>query len=318
MVSVIVITYNQQEYIEMCLKSIIDQSINMEFEILVGDDASIDNTPNIIKEYVQRYPNIIKPVLRKENVGATKNLLDLINRAQGEYIAFCEGDDYWVGTVKLAEQVAFLEQDFSCFGTVHDVMVVDKVGIESKSHKINWIEDSKDYYSIDDFLGVGIPGHLSSLVCRKCVLENQLDFNILFCDRNASDKMIFLLVLAKGRIGCIHKKFSAYRFMRDTFSNNLIAKMQLSKKSYCVKDMKMLNAMDFWTTKHCGIEKHFVTAQSRVLVTALFHQIKGYDVSFFEVLNMCSHKYLALARFPIAFVEQFVQKIKVMFGLELR
>lgn len=112
LVSIICCTYNHEPYIAQCLDGFLMQKTNFLFEILIYDDASTDNTPAIIREYEQRYPLIVKPVYQTENQYSRGVKIGLVynhSRAKGEYIAFCEGDDYWTDPYKLQKQVDFLE-----------------------------------------------------------------------------------------------------------------------------------------------------------------------------------------------------------------
>ena len=108
-VTVQVLTYFHENYVAQCLDSILAQETELRYEVLVGDDASGDRTPEIIREYAARYPDIIFPTLREENVGANQNGTDLIEHARGKYIAVLEGDDFWLDPHKLQKQWEFLE-----------------------------------------------------------------------------------------------------------------------------------------------------------------------------------------------------------------
>lgn len=111
-VSIITLTYNHEPYIRECLDGILMQQTSFKFELLIHDDASTDNTANIIREYAAKYPNIIKPIYQTENQYSQKVPIGctyLYPRAQGKYIALCEGDDYWTDPLKLQKQVDFLE-----------------------------------------------------------------------------------------------------------------------------------------------------------------------------------------------------------------
>lgn len=108
LVSISCITYNHASYIEDALKGFLIQETNFAFEILIHDDASTDQTANIIREYEKRYPKIIKPIYQIENkysqgIAISPNFN--YPRAQGDYIAVCEGDDYWTAKNKLQLQV---------------------------------------------------------------------------------------------------------------------------------------------------------------------------------------------------------------------
>ena len=116
-VSVICCTYNQERYIKRCLDGIIMQRTSFNYEVLVHDDASVDSTPEIIREYERKYPDVIKPIYQRENqFSKRKGIIKTfqIPRAKGKYIAFCEGDDYWIDPYKLQKQVDFLEKNPGC------------------------------------------------------------------------------------------------------------------------------------------------------------------------------------------------------------
>lgn len=111
-VSVICMVYNHESYIRQCLDGFVMQKTNYRFEAVVHDDASTDESAVIIKEYADKYPNIIVPVLEKENLyskqdGSLQKVLD--DHIRGKYVALCEGDDYWTDPLKLQKQVDIME-----------------------------------------------------------------------------------------------------------------------------------------------------------------------------------------------------------------
>lgn len=123
-VSVCVVTYNHEEYIRQCLQSIIDQETNFDFEIIVGDDCSTDGTRAIVKDFFDKYPEIIKPLFHQVNLGPTRNYFAVHGKASGEYIAHCDGDDYWLPN-KLNFQVGLLRDRPELF------FVADYIGKKS-------------------------------------------------------------------------------------------------------------------------------------------------------------------------------------------
>ncbi len=138
-VTVVCVTYNHEKYIAQALDGILMQKTNFDFEVLVGDDASTDKTPEIVREYAKKHPDIIKPVLRRKNIGAAKNSIDLYKRVKTEYVAICDGDDYWSDPYKLQKQVNFLDKhkDYGlCFSKV-------KMFYEDHPRKIEIIPNDK-------------------------------------------------------------------------------------------------------------------------------------------------------------------------------
>ena len=114
LVSIRCITYNHAPYIRQCLDGFVMQKTNFRFEAIVHDDASTDGTADIIREYAEKYPEIIKPILETENQyskhnGTIGRILDAAMSPTSKYVAMCEGDDYWTDPYKLQKQVDFLE-----------------------------------------------------------------------------------------------------------------------------------------------------------------------------------------------------------------
>ncbi len=119
LVSICCITFNHARYLHQCLQGFLSQKTIFKYEILIHDDASTDNTDEIIREYERQYPDIIKPIYQIENQyskGCAGRINALYNfpRAKGKYIAMCEGDDYWIDPLKLQKQVEFLESNPEC------------------------------------------------------------------------------------------------------------------------------------------------------------------------------------------------------------
>ncbi len=112
-ISVIVTSYNHEKYIRQCIDSILMQK-DVNFELIIGDDCSADNTRNILEEYKKNYPKIINLLSKTENLGVTKNIKRCLNAVKGEYVAFCEGDDYWTDPLKLLKQSNYLKERNNC------------------------------------------------------------------------------------------------------------------------------------------------------------------------------------------------------------
>lgn len=108
-VTVCCITYKHEEFIRDALDSFLMQKTNFKYKVFVGEDCGPDGTADIVREYAEKYPDIIVPFLREQNMGAQANLIDLCNHATSPYIAFCEGDDYWMDEYKLQKQYDYMQ-----------------------------------------------------------------------------------------------------------------------------------------------------------------------------------------------------------------
>ncbi len=126
LVSICCITYNHGPYIRSALDSFLSQKTDFSYEILIHDDASTDDTAEIIREYQARYPEMIRPILRRENQysrGISNISVFNFPRVRGKYIAMCEGDDYWTDSGKLQAQVDYLEAHPDCTLCFHSAVI---------------------------------------------------------------------------------------------------------------------------------------------------------------------------------------------------
>ena len=167
LVSVCVITYNHGKYIRQCLDGILMQKVNFPYEILIHDDASPDETADIIREYWEKYPTVIKPILREENQYSKGVDVSRFNfdRSCGKYIALCEGDDYWTDDGKLQLQVDFLERHEKYVECGHNVLVLTEMGFQ-KNH--NCANTDERIYTQQDIIN----GHSWKIATCSIVFRN--------------------------------------------------------------------------------------------------------------------------------------------------
>lgn len=127
LVSVVMITYGHEKFIEEAINGVLMQECSFPFELIVANDCSPDNTDQIVRDIIEKHPrgNRIDYVKHESNIGMMPNFIFALNRASSKYIAVCEGDDYWIDTLKLQKQIDFMEAnlDFSmCFHLVNITM----------------------------------------------------------------------------------------------------------------------------------------------------------------------------------------------------
>ena len=177
-VSIICNAYNHEDYIKHALDGFVSQKTNFKFEILVHDDASTDNTPNIIREYEKKYPNLIFPIYQTENQYSKnpKLIFDIqVSRVRGQYIALCEGDDFWTDPYKLQKQFNALENNnnIDICATGYKLVEPDTYKfISSKSLSAN-----AKLFTIEDVIlgGGGFVG-TPTLFYRAAVEKNRMRF----------------------------------------------------------------------------------------------------------------------------------------------
>lgn len=220
LVSIICITYNHEKYISKCIEGFLMQKTNFKYEILINDDASPDNTVSILKDYERRYPNLIRVIYHEKNQYSglgRKNLLCLVNLfniAQGEFLAFCEGDDFWNDSDKLQKQVDVLLNDEELSAVYHNVNIVDE-NDDVVTHTTVVCDAEEHYCSVREFIDNGIiAGQGSSLVCHnfwKKLSEQQKE--LFTYTETTGDQLICMTNLLLGKVWYMKEAMSTYHYV---------------------------------------------------------------------------------------------------------
>ena len=204
------ITYNQKDYIRQCLDGFVMQRTNFRFEAIVHDDASTDGTAEIVREYAEKYPDIIKPIFETENQyskhdGSLGRIMNANTR--GKYVAICEGDDYWTDPLKLQKQADFLDANPQCSVTYHACK-----NVFSTPCKVNILcgESVKESYSYIDILSF-YPFQTATVMYRKEILNSDLYKKAQAIGCPAGDQILFLTASRLGTIEGVNEKMSVYR-----------------------------------------------------------------------------------------------------------
>lgn len=210
LVSVYCLAYNHEKYIRQTLEGFVNQNTNFEYEVFVHDDASTDNTPKIIKEYAEKYPNIIKPIFQKENKyskGIRIAKTFIYPYVKGKYIAICEGDDYWCDDNKLQMQADYLESHKDYVACVHNSIMLNSITGEEKI----MYNPKKDYdITFNDVIQGGSSCYqTASLMYRIELKDNRPEF--FYKLTTCGDYQLSIYLALNGKIRFFNKVMSYYR-----------------------------------------------------------------------------------------------------------
>lgn len=254
-ISVIILSYFHEAYIAQALDSVLSQETSLRYEILVGDDASQDQTQEIIQEYADRYSDIVFPTLRKENVGANQNGTELLERARGKYIAILEGDDFWLDPHKLQKQWEFLESYPEYSACCGKCLIVDENGQPDYTQVPHFVWNKK-VFTLDDLIeSWNVPGQAGTMMYRHFP---DSDPDLSCAHRNVGDKTNVLFLLSKGPIYCSNEVLSAYRRVDKSGKHNWFSIHH--SNPYRNYDMFMYPCkLETWARKHMDLsrDKHF-------------------------------------------------------------
>ncbi len=211
-ISVIIPTYNHEKFIAQAIEGALMQKTNFDYEILIGEDDSSDDTRKICKQYAKKYPDKIRLFLNnRKNViyidghpTGRWNFINLLKNAKGKYIALCEGDDYWTDPHKLQKQVNFLEQNAKFVICHHNVKIIYE-NSKKKSRLSN--TNQKEISTIEDLFKKNF------IYTASCCFRNGLikKFPLWYIDVMPGDWPLFILLAQYGNIKYINETMAVYR-----------------------------------------------------------------------------------------------------------
>lgn len=236
LLSICCTVYNHEKFVAETLEGFLLQKTNFPIEIIVHDDASEDNSQEVLKKYA-KIDSRIKLILQKENQYSKRNKPFpnfCFPIARGKYIALCEGDDYWVDPLKLQKQVDFLEGNLSYGICFHDVMIYDESIKKLKNEDI--IPSIKSEFDIND-LANGNMMHTPSVVLRNDFVLPSTISNIPI-----GDWPLYLFQIKDRKIKKIDGKMAVYRVHKNgvwsTKSESYRVEKTIKVIDYLLKNLK--------------------------------------------------------------------------------
>jgi len=205
-VSIHCITYQHGKFIREAIEGFLMQETTFPVEILIHDDASTDGTPDIIREYEAKHPQLIKPIYQTENQWSKGNKPGHINlaRARGEFIAICEGDDYWTHPPKLQVQVETLHRHVDLSMCFHNAV---EEHVESSQKQIFNTQFEGQRFYLEDMFNYAFVIPTASMLFRRHWLARPEWLSRCMC----GDRAIQLLLADRGPFAFINSAWSVYR-----------------------------------------------------------------------------------------------------------
>ncbi len=308
MLSVVIISYNQEKYIREAVESVINQKTNYKYEILLADDCSPDNTGKIMKEYADKYPELIRIVERTKNLGGTQNQLDACQKSKGKYITVLEGDDYWCDDNKIQKQIDFLENNSEFIGVSHL-----QEGRNLNNEFTGLFPSAIDKGFVINDLNELLKGKRyseTSTVYKNIYhnKENNESIKQLFSiDQTIGDAQLCSYLVSLGKIYVIAKPMMVYRMRNSTEESNYNSTHKVNEIELAY--LKIDKELDkFFNYKYNYFNKYkicFTTGVAYDIITGNFKDIKNFFVE-------CPKKYLTqiILLFPFTCLQQLFKRIK--------
>jgi len=229
-VSVFMLAYNHERFIAEALDSALMQKTTFDFEIVVGEDCSLDSTRRIVEEYALRYPKRVRLVLHESNVGMQRNFIDTLNACSGQYIAFLEGDDFWTSEDKLQRQADFLDDNPDFVTCSHSVRAVNSDGQQLYITK----SDPRIDVSLRQVIEYRYPLPTCGVMSRKDLVPvlPPWFYEVLHCDY-----AVQLLLARHGKVHYMADVMGAYRKHGGGVSDSTSQEYQLDKLMFLFREV---------------------------------------------------------------------------------
>ena len=300
LVAIHCLVYNHEPYLRDCLEGFVMQQTKFPFVAIVHDDASTDGSAAIIREYEEKYPDIIKPIYETENQyskqdGSLGRIMNAAIEATGaKYIAMCEGDDYWTDPLKLQKQVDFMEANPEYSLCFHKVNTLIQATRELKEEFV--VRDMPGKSTILD-LAEGNYIHTPSVMYRiyPNILENYR--NLMPC--LPGDYVMWMLLAEKGDMYKINEPMAVYRYGSGIWSNE----WKIGKSLAVLKTLSKLSAV---------VESSDVRRILQQQINSMSNDLSSeYEKVVMQLKQVQSSKAYRLGKFILAPFKKIKQLLKL-------
>ena len=206
-VSVLVMTYNHEKFIQQTLDSVAMQETNFEYEILISEDCSTDCTREIVVEFQKAHPKQVRLLLSEKNIHSNEIVVRGIRAARGQYVALLDGDDYWTSPHKLQKQADFLDRHPECSLCFHNARILHEAeGREGRQ----WTPlNQKEISTLEDIWMGNFIATCSTMFRRGLIGKIPSWYNDFF---PITDWPLHILNAEHGKIGYIDEVMGVYRY----------------------------------------------------------------------------------------------------------
>lgn len=217
------IVYNHEKFLRECLDSLVGQQTNFPFVVVAHDDKSTDSSAEIIREYAEKYPEVVVPATEKENQWSKKDgslqrkVYEAVQAFKPKYVAICEGDDYWTDMHKLQKQVDILEADESLMGVAAEATVVDEQSRELRP-SLSGIETSRRF-TLREFFKENPQYPTASVMWRNNhpeEVERMFEYTIT---QYVDDWNLWIAIHTFGDFYFVKENMVAYRIQANSISH---------------------------------------------------------------------------------------------------
>ena len=270
LVSVLMLTYNHKPYIAQAIEGVLQQKTEFPFELVIGEDCSTDGNREIVFEYQNKYPDIIRVITSEHNIGARKNEYRIMKASRGKYLGFCEGDDYWHHPQKLQKQVSYLEAHPDV-GLVHsDVAYYDVVTGETIP---SYYTQNKLLHSTDNIVREMIELKYCVRTCSAIVRRDILEEIYSTCQYEMREKFlmtdlqIWIEIAYRSKVAFIDEPLATYNVLPESacHSKDTEERIKFSKN---LTEIRLHYADKYGSSESIEIREYIIKQTNRAAMGA--------------------------------------------------
>lgn len=264
-VSIIMLTYNHSDYIIEAIEGVLMQKTNFEFELIIVEDCSKDDTFSVVKKCIELdKKGVIRYFRHEQNVGITKNFQFALEKVRGEYIAICDGDDYWTNSNKLQMQVDYLNQNLSV-----NLVATERSLLNQKTGKIippTFLDNSVKVFSFEETFTVADIYTLTVVIRANCLFD-YMKLRVIHPSLHYIDFSLWIFAANSGNSAKINIDTGVYRILENSATHS---------EDFCNKwNLKKMYFADF------QILKHYVAAEHKPLIESQeYRRVRAFYIAF--------------------------------------
>lgn len=302
--SIVIAAFNHEKFIAQALESVLSQVVNFNYEIIVGEDLSGDDTIKIVESFQKAHPDKIKVLKTKVNNGLFKNAMRMFEACSGEYLGMMDGDDRWTDVNKLQKQVDFLDQNQEYAGCFHDAEIVQ---IDSGSKGLAQYDTYRSYSQFNHYRSEFYPWDCiertiiptCSLVFRNCDLVKQLEnYSGVNC---SLDWVAQLMIIKYSKFKYFNETWSVYNNNKGGMTKKVPRRSFIENNIFVLK--KLLTDDYYHNLKH-----HIYESLARETTNMFF--LEEAEITKKMRLSMIFQYFLYQQKYIFYRVRSLVRKLK--------
>ena len=276
--SICLITYNHVKYIREALNGIFSQEFNFNWELVIADDFSTDGTREILLEYKSKYPETINLILQPQNIGPARNWTMMMHAPRGEFIALCDGDDFWSDPLKIQKQVSFLEKNLDYVIVTHNTNIINFDNFNDRFE----LSDESCEISLENWIN-GCPAQTSTYLFRRPQPDSIPAW--LWTAPIGDVALVFFLMYPNKKCYWFNEKMSSYRihseglslnFSSNNFKKNIDVKLRILNTTKILEEYSYPNFKNVFKVRKILLLKEI----------ALYHWYNGDGAKCLKFLRL--------------------------------